>query len=49
MTKEQNFNTKEEFAITDIGELLVERNGEQPVLLHAGTHHHMGTCFICVS
>ncbi|MBW4511412.1 MAG: GMC family oxidoreductase [Scytonematopsis contorta HA4267-MV1] len=34
---------KEELKSAGIGELLVERNGEQPVLLHPGTHHHMGT------
>ncbi len=34
---------KEEIARAGIGELIVERDGELPVLLHAGTHHHMGT------
>lgn len=34
---------KQEIAHAGIGELIIERDGNLPKLLHPGTHHHMGT------
>ncbi|KYC35906.1 hypothetical protein WA1_48715 [Scytonema hofmannii PCC 7110] len=34
---------KEEIARSGIGQLEIDRDGNQPELIHPGTHHHMGT------